>query len=346
MKKKIIIGVLVLFTMILVATGIFYFNSISPVDKKDTKDIVFVVKPGEKKATITKNLKDKGLIKNDKTALVYLFFNSDLNIQAGSYDLNKSMSVSDIFTKLHKGDIRVETLNITFLPGKRLTSYVETISNTFGYDYEEIINTINGADYLSTQIEKYWFLTDEILNDKIYYGLEGYIMPDTYEFMSNSSIDDIFTRLLDQTATKLEPYRTQIESSEYSVHEILTMASIVELEANTDSDRNSVAQVIFKRLELDMALGMDVTTYYAEQKEMGEELTADELNRGNGYNTRNTNMSGLPVGPIANPSLTSINAVFNPSDTNYVYFYADVTTGKVYFAETNEEFLRIIREVG
>ena len=346
MKKKIIIGVLVLFTAILVASGVFYFNSISPVDKKDTKEIVFVVKPGEKKATITKNLKSKGLIKNDKTALVYLFFNSDLNIQAGTYNLNKSMSVSDIFTKLHKGDIRVETVDMTFLPGKRLTAYIDVISDTFGYDSEEILNTISGADYLTEQINKYWFLTDEILNDKIYYGLEGYIMPDTYEFMSNASITDIFTRLLDQTAEKLEPYRAQIEASGYSVHEILTMASIVELEANTESDRQSVAQVIFKRLELDMALGMDVTTYYAEQKEMGEELTAAELNRGNGYNTRNSNMSGLPVGPIDNPSLMSISAVFNPSDTDYVYFYADVTTGKVYFAETNEEFLQIIREVG
>lgn len=346
MKKKIIVGVLGLFTLLLVTTGIYYFVSIKPVNKKDNNIITFVIKSGEKKTEIAKNLKDSGLIKSDKAAVIYMFFNSDLNIQAGEYDLSKSMSLSQMLNKFDKGEVRIKNIKITFLPGKRLLDYVAIISDEFGYSEEEIINTINGSDFLSTMIDKYWFLTDEILNDKIYYGLEGYIMPDTYEFMSDASIEEIFIRLLDYTSIKLEKYKTQISTSNHSLHEILTMASIVELEANTESDRRSVAQVINKRLELDISLGMDVTTYYAEQKQMGEDLTTDELYKGNAYNTRNTNMLGLPIGPIGNPSEMSINAVFNPSNTNYLYFYADVQTGKVYFANTNDEFLKIVKEVG
>lgn len=95
-----------------------------------------------------------------------------------------------------------------------------------------------------------------------------------------------------------------------------------------------------------MSLGMDVTTYYATQKEMGDVLTYSDLVSGNPYNTRNTNKIGLPVGPICNPSLESIEAVFEPSDTDYLYFYADIKTGLVYFAKTSAEFNQIIKEVG
>ena len=91
---------------------------------------------------------------------------------------------------------------------------------------------------------------------------------------------------------------------------------------------------------------MDVTTYYASKKEMGEELTYKDLMDDNAYNTRNLNKIGLPVGPICNPSIISIKSAFNPSDTDYLYFYADIKTGLVYFAKTSAEFNQIIREVG
>ena len=346
MKKKIIIGVLVVFTLLLIGGTVYYFTSITPVDKKNTKEVDFDVKAGQGKVEIAKSLKKAGLIKDDKTAIIYMFFNNDLSLKAGEYSLSKSMSLSQILQKFNKGDIKVDTITLTFVPGKRLNEYARVIAEKFGYTEKEVLSIINQDDFLNEMIEKYWFLTNDILNDKIYYGLEGYIMPDTYEFMSNSSIKDIFTRLLDMTDQKLTKMKAEIEKSGRSVHEILTMASIVELEANTESDRKSVAQVIYKRLELGMSLGMDVTTYYAEQKDMGDDLTTGDLNRANGYNTRNTNFIGLPVGPISNPSEMSINAVLNPSNTDYLYFYADIKTGIVHFAKNSTEFYQIIREVG
>lgn len=346
MKKKIIIGVLIGFTALLVSIGVYFFSSISAIDKNNTKLVDFVIKPGQKKTEIAKNLKKANLIKNDKTAIIYMFFNNDLSLQAGTYSLSKSMDLSEILKKFNKGDIKVVTVSMTFVPGKRLLDYIKVISENFNYYEDDIVEYVNSKEFLTQMVDKYWFLTNDILNDKIYYGLEGYIMPDTYEFMGNSSIKDIFIRLLDETDKKLTPYKTKIESGDYSVHQILTMASIAELEANNEADRKGVAQVIYKRLNLNMSLGMDVTTYYAEQKSLKDELTYAELNKVNAYNTRNTNMVGLPVGPISNPSEMSIKAVLNPSDTDYLYFYADIKTGKVHFAKTNDEFMKIIREVG
>jgi UPF0755 protein len=346
MKKKIIIGVITVFTIFLIGFTTFYFYSLNPVNKNNTEEVIFTVEANTSKVDIAKKLKKAKLIRNDKMAIIYMFFNSDLNLQAGTYSLNQTMSTREILSKFKNGDIRVETVTLTLVEGKRLTKYVEDISKSFGYSEDEIIEEINSEEFLEEMVDKYWFLTDSILNDNIYYGLEGYIMPDTYEFMSNYSIKDIFIRLLDYTDEKLTAYKDEIEKSDYSIHEILTMASIIELEANTEENRKSVSQVIYKRLDSNMSLGMDVTTYYATQKDMGEELTYKDLISGNAYNTRNTNMVGLPVGPICNPSAMSINAVFNPSNTDYLYFYADVKTGLVYFAKTSAEFNQIIKEVG
>lgn len=346
MKKKILLGGLVGFTLFIIIFVTYYFISLGPVNKNDSTETIFTVEPGTSKVDIAKKLKKNDLIKNDMTLMIYMFFDNDLSLQAGTYSLSKNMSAQEILSKFSKGDIKVDTVKLTFIEGKRLTKYVKLISENFSYTEDEIIDYINSEEFLKQMVSKYWFLTEEVLNDKIYYGLEGYIFPDTYEFMSNYTLEQIFTKLLDYTDKKLTPLKDLIDSSNFSIHEILTMASITELEANSTEDRQKVSQVIYKRMESNMSLGMDVTTYYATQKEMGTTLLYSELVAGNAYNTRNTNMLGLPVGPICNPSIDSINAVFNPTDTNYLYFYADVKTGLVYFANTSAEFNQIIREVG
>ena len=124
------------------------------------------------------------------------------------------------------------------------------------------------------------------------------------------------------------------------------MASIVEKEALNAADRAMVAQVINKRIELNMNLGMDVTSYYGVQKDMKESLTVVDLNDNNPYNTRVATFLGLPVGPICNPSLESVEAVLNPADTDYIYFYADIITGNVYFTDDYNEFLEFERLYG
>ena len=144
--------------------------------------------------------------------------------------------------------------------------------------------------------------------------------------------------MLNVTNEKLSSLKNEITSNKLSVHELLTIASIAEKEANSNSDRAMVTQVIYKRLDMNMSLGMDVTSYYGVQKSMSETLTPVDLKDKNPYNTRVVTFIGLPVGPICNPSLDSINAALEPANTDYVYFIADVLTGKIYFAKDIDDF--------
>lgn len=338
-KKIIVVGLL----MVVVATLItsLYFYGLTPVKRKSEKVIV-TIEPGTSSVDVITALNENKLLKSTISSIIYLKIHSNLNIKAGIYELDRSESTRNIFIKLHKGEIYDDSIKITFNEGKRVTHYATQIKEEFGYTEEEIINTINDKEYLKELINKYWFLTDDVLNDNIYYALEGYLFPDTYHFNKELTIKGIIETMLDNTEKKLEAYKTKIEESDYSIHEILTIGSIIENESMFDEDRNLVSQVIYKRLAVNMSLGMDVTTYYAVKKDLSEELTKSDLASVNAYNTRNTSFKGLPVGPICNMGIKSIEAALNPSDTNYLYFYADIKTGKLYFAENNQEFQKLI----
>ena len=144
--------------------------------------------------------------------------------------------------------------------------------------------------------------------------------------------------MLDEMATKLEKYKTEIYKTGISIHRLFTMASVVELEASNESDRAGVAQVFYNRIEKNMALGSDVTTYYAVKVDVSErDLRKSELNTFNPYNTRGPNMQGkLPVGPISSVGMASIDAALHPEESEYLYFVAD-KNGKVYYAKTAQE---------
>lgn len=345
-KKKILIIATAIFSFFVcccLGILIFYNYSLTAVSKEEEK-VTFVVESGSSSADIVDSLYDNRLIRNKFVGYVYLKLHGNYVLQAGVYDLDRSMSLPEILDYMFNGKVVNDSVSITFVEGKRLVSYVKQIAENFPYTEEEILAKLSDKEYLSSLIEKYWFLTDEILNDKLYYALEGYLYPNTYQFAKDASIEEIIDKLLGATGSVLNEYRDLIRGSNYSVHEVLAMASIIELEAVNSDDRATVSQVIHKRLELGMTLGMDVTTYYAVKKDMSEALLYSDLEVNNPFNTRV--VAGLPVGPICNSSVESIDAVFKPSQTNYIYFYADIKTGKVYFAETHEEFLNLVEQYG
>ena len=126
--------------------------------------------------------------------------------------------------------------------------------------------------------------------------------------------------------------KEEVKKSKYSIHEMMTLASIIELEAGTASDRKGVAGVFYNRLNNKWSLGSDVTTYYAEKLDnWSVDLKVSQLNKCNAYNTRSTCMNGkLPVSPVCNPGIDSIVASIEPTKHKYYYFVADCK-GKVYF---------------
>ena len=257
------------------------------------------------------------------------------------------MSTKDIVKSLNSGDV-IKNLKassrITLKEGITLREMLKLISEETNLDYDKSIKDINDKAFLKGLIADYWFLTEDILDEDIYYALEGYLFPETYDFYKDTTLDQVVRKMLNVTNEKLSPLKNEITSNKLSVHELLTIASIAEKEANSNSDRAMVTQVIYKRLDMNMSLGMDVTSYYGVQKSMDEILTTVDLNDENPYNTRVTTFIGLPVGPICNPSIGSINAALNPADTDYLYFVADILTGKVYFAKDINGFNELVKK--
>lgn len=347
-KAKIIIAIIGgIVLLIAIAVCVFLF-SLRAVDDSNEK-VGFTVQAGDSKEEIAENLKNADLIRSKYAMLAYILFSGKTNIQAGNYELSRDMSVQEIVDVLANGDIvdsKKPSVKITFKEGIILEEYMKLLADNTDLEYDTIISEINDPDYLKTLIDDYWFLTEDILNSDLYYGLEGYLYPETYEFYEDTTLDMAVRKMLDVTDNRLSELKEEIEASSYSVHDILTMASIVEKEAVNALDRAKVAQVIYTRLDMNMSLGMDVTTYYGVRKSMTEVLTQVDLNDENPYNTRITSFIGLPVGPICNPSLESINAVLNPSDTDYIYFFADIVTGNVYFTNSYEEFEEFKRLYG
>ncbi len=324
---------------LVVTIFLLYRSFISPVSKNtDTKEVV--IENGMTSIKIGKLLKENNLIKNDKFFVFYLKLNQVNDIKAGTYELSENMPLKKIVEILRKGNtFSNEEIQITFKEGINMREIAKVIANNTENTEEDVMNVLKDKDYLNSLIEDYWFITDSILDSKIYYPLEGYLFPDTYKFRSKKvTVEEIFKVLLDQMETVLEPYKELIEINKLSVHEILTMASIAEKEVNKETDRAKVVSVFNNRIKNKMSLGSDVTARYGIKLDDKRPLTKSELNDDNPYNTRVLTKLGLPVGPIAMVSKSSIEASIRPANTNYLYFISNINTDETFFFETSREF--------
>ena len=324
-----IVGPIILFLIIFL---IMYINGTSKVSNDDTI-ISFEVPVGSTYTTLADSLKKNNLIKSEFFYKLYIKTHSLNDLQAGTYNLSENMDLKTLASTLSDGTIiSGDYTNITFKEGINMRRVINIIVKETNIKEESIRETLKDKEYLDSLINTYWFITDDIKNDKLYYSLEGYLYPDTYQVKTNGDIKEIFKSMLDNMELKLEPYKKQFQNSKYTIHELLTLASIVELEAANSDDRNGVAGVFYNRLNGGWSLGSDVTTYYGAEIDMSErDLYQTEINEYNAYNTRNSKMAGkLPVGPICIPSIDSIEATINPTSHDYYYFVADKNK-KTYF---------------
>jgi UPF0755 protein len=322
--------------------SILYFIGLKSVSKSSEK-VTFTINEGANRINIISNLYSSKIIRSKYSTTIYVILHHK-TLQAGKYYLDRGNDTKSIINQISNGILGDDnTINLTFVEGKRITDYANLISKTFGYDYSDVLSVFKSQDIAKEMKTKYSFLSDNILNSNIYYPLEGYLFPDTYSFYKNASTEDIIDKMLKSERAKLDSLKANIANSKYNIHQIITIASIVELEGKNASDRSKIAQVIYSRLDKGMSLGMDTTTYYAVQKAMTETLTYTDLNSTSLYNTRNHSIIGLPVGPICNPSFESLSSALNPSETNYLYFYAS-KDGTVKFTADEKEFLKFKSE--
>ena len=347
--KKLLLALIVMcfFTVLSVMT--FYFISMRKVSNDNTlKDIT--IEEGYI-SDIARTLKKNNLIRNITMFKIYVRLSGKNNLKAGNYQLSENMGTKKIIDILADGSkSNPDEISITFKEGKNVRGFALAISEKTSNSYDSVLNTITDIDYIDSLIEKYWFLTDDIKDKDIYYSLEGYLYPDTYRFINKDvDVKDIIEKILKETDNKLSKYKEDIENSKYSLHEIITLASIVELEVANPDDRKDVAEVFINRLNSKYypTLGSDASSYYGSKVDdwKNNPLTIKELNDcGNKYNTRCSSNIGIPVGPICNPSIESIDAVLHPNEHDYYYFVNDCE-GKLYLSENETVHLNTINKL-
>jgi len=345
--KKVLISLVIIVIVVIVGIIGWYTNGLKSVTKQNSETITVEIKDGMGVQSIANLLEKNNVIKSATVMNIYAKLNNINNLKKGKYDFNNSEDLATIISHMENGKVTDESVKITFIEGKNIRWIAKTIAEKTNNTEEDVFNLLKDEEYINSLIEEYWFITDEINDDRIYYPLEGYLLPDTYVFDNKDvSVKSIFKMILNFTEKYLNEYKDEIKNNSLTVHQILTMASMAELEGKSTEDRAEIIGVFYNRITQGMSLGSDVTTYYAFKVDMGDrDLTAKELNTENPYNTRGPNMVGkIPVGPICNPSKSAIEATLEYKETDALYFVAD-KTGKVYFTKSNSEHNKKIQEL-
>lgn len=352
MKKKFSIKKFLIFIILLIVISLCiivsaYVFMISPKDKNG-KIKEFEIEKGMTYYDVSEKLEKENIIKSALFFKLYLKINKIDSVEAGIYKISPSNSIEEIVEILKKGNnINLESVTLTIPEGKHITNIASYMSEISGKKPSYYLDAWQKKDFLDELIEKYWFITKEVKNKKIKYALEGYFSPNTYE-LTNKDVTPEYVayKLLDQMEVVLNKYKKEIEKSHYSVHELLTMASIVEHEAILDEDRPLIASVFYNRLDANMKLQSCATVGYAIN-DWKLTYTNSDLNTDSPYNTYY--YAGLPVGPGNSPSEKSIEAAINPAESKYYYFMADVCSGnsKTYFSKSyNEHASKVNKYLG
>lgn len=350
LKKKILffIG---LIGVIFIILGTVFITLFGPMTS-DSHKVEVVIPSGTTLKEIGIILEEANVIRSKNLFYIYIKLYNINSLEASNYTLNTNMSIKEIIQVLKEGNnYNPNQITLTFKEGINVTDFAKVVSENTNNSYAEVIAKIKDESFLNSLISKYWFLSDDIINSKLYYPLEGYLYPNTYFYDNKDvTVETIIIKMLNALDNVLTPLKEEIKHSDYSLHQIMTLASIVELEGVTDEDRAHIAGVFYNRLNSNMNLGSDVTSYYGVSVSMKErDLTVTEFNNDNPYNTRLVTMAGkLPVGPVSNPGKSAIIATIRPKASDYYYFVADKNK-KVYFSKTlteHEKMVKTIKEKG
>lgn len=254
------------------------------------------------------------------------FSHANVKIDPGTYDLNTSYDYRALVTKMRFGSDSQEITQVTFPEGFTMEQIFTLLEQNYVCEKKDLYEAAANYDF------DYDFLADIPLGDAS--RLEGFLFPDTYEFYQGEAATVAISRFLDNTKNKLtQEILDGAANRGLNVQQLLTMASLIEKEAGgAEGERESMASAIYNRLAAGMPLQIDATVNYA----LGTstlDLTQEDLQVDSPYNTYLN--QGLPPGPICSPGLASIQAVVNPADTGYYYWYS--VDGETHFFATNDE---------
>ncbi len=298
-----------------VCAGIFIFNGPTGVGKKDVE-----IRQGTTVKQIGQQLYRKRLIRSPHLLQFFAYFNgSSRRLKAGIHPLDGQMTTWEVLLELERP--RDITQNVTVPEGSRKTQVAAILSKKLNLDQKKLLLLMNSAAFCKT-------LSLQAKN------LEGYLFPETYNFPITVSEQQILRRMVEHCLTVFdERLQRRAHESGMSIHEVLTLASIIEGETSWDSERDTIAAVYHNRLKKGMRLQADPTVQYALPGEP-RRLFYKDYSYDSPYNTYRH--EGLPPGPINSPGRASIEAALFPTDVDYLYFVATGEGGHI-FTRTLQE---------
>ncbi len=352
---------LLIFLALISAGGYFGYqyvqSSLQPVDADSKQYVTVQIPEGANVQEIGKTLEDAGLIKHGLVFGLYAKYKNYADLKSGYYNLQKSMSTEDIIHELQKGgtaEAQEPVLATLTIPeGYTIDQMAQAVGQLQG-DFKEPLTAdaflakVQDDSFISQEVAKYPSLLESLPTKEsgARYRLEGFLFPATYSIKESTTIESLIDEMLAAMGKTLAPHYSTIKSKNLTVNELLTIASLVEKEGAKTDDRKLIAGVFYNRLNLGMPLQSNIAILYAQGK-LGQKISlADDAGIDTSidspYNVY-TNL-GLMPGPVDSPSLDAIESSINQTKSENLYFVADVTDGKVYYASNKEEHDRNVAE--
>lgn len=345
--STIVISAIVICAVVIIFAFTQYWHSgMKPVSDSQKAKVVHVP-AGSTTKQIGNILEDKGLIRSSFVFEYYAKTHDESNFQAGYYTLSPNMGVKKLISTMEKGsssDPRGMPIAVVTIPeGYTVEQVADLIAKNTSFKKKEFLALMKNADFYQKMANKYSQLLsseEDNLSDVRYY-FEGYLFPATYNLYEGESLKEFVESMVAQMNKVMKPYYQQIEENGMTVQQVLTLASLVEKEGVKESDRRNIAQVFLNRIKAGMPLQSDITVLYAMNKHKVN-LSIQDTKYDSPYNLYINR--GYGPGPFNNPSKQAIDAVVYPTKNDYLYFLADVKTGKVYFAKTYQEHLQLSKK--
>lgn len=331
--KSFLKGVLGFFILMIVIVGGFVgFEALQlRAVNQNNEDVVFTIDEGSSARGVLYALYSEGLIRNYNVASFYTKIFGAPSVKAGTFVINDSMSTLELLDYLSDQDnIYQEYTTITIIEGSGLPEMAEKIANETNLDALTLLNYWKDQSAFTSLMSDYPVLTSEANNNDCKYVFEGYLFPDTYQFLKLTSYEAVTRKILDRTQAIYEKYADEFASCELTTHQVFTLASVVQWEANSFEDMQKVAGVFLKRLNGGCTyqigsprLESSVTVCYAADIKVSpacELADTNEKTKDSLYNTYKH--EGLMPGAICAPGEDAIHAVLEPDSNDYCFFYA------------------------
>ena len=343
--KKIMRYFMIALLLIVIIGGFFTWNYIKgetqPVDTAQTELVSFEIEQGASVKEVSKALEEEGIIRNSKLFNFYLKFKNVSGFKSGLYHVSKSMTLDEIIAELSGAgkDKDQNATKVLIREGEQLTEIAKEVEKSTKYSAEDFMAKVQDEDFLRYLVQKFPKLLTQSYNGyQVKYVLEGYLFPATYDMNDSKTLQMLITEMVAKTDEVMSKYYDKILASDYTLQEIMAMASLIEKEGSKLEDRKKISSVFHNRIKENMKLQTDVSVQYA-LGEHKEALSLEDLEVDSPYNLYQN--YGVGPGPYNSPSEDSIVAALEPEKTDYLYFLADIHTKEIYYAKTYEEHLEL-----